>query len=190
MYQQQPPCQDIQQTLTHIRAHIAQVLTLEHKGAQVVDVSKRETPTGAYTFRLSGVVRPDTAVSSIKKAIGDSYVQNHVDRGYGTVDIVILAEAFDRDTYAQASNLFNNYAASRGRGVGIGFEERECECDDDNDDGQKSRSPSKNKIGKKNNDTTIFGGNKVHLVFLYLAVFLLGALFYIYVSDWIAQIKH
>lgn len=134
VYQQ--PCQNIQKTLDHISAYINQSLNIHHNGARVVNVSKMERPQGAYQFRISGVTQTEMVTTCIKRAIGEQYIHKNFDRGFGTLDIIILAEAFDRDTFSQANNLYTSFLTQRNIATNGSY--------DENDEyGQKNKKKSK-----------------------------------------------
>ena len=142
----QQPCKDIQRTLEHITNHIEQVVTLNQNGTPAtIAVSKMETPSGAYTFRLCGICRPVDVVTLIKRAIGEAYVHKSVERGDGTVDVVIMAEAFDRDTFLQASNMYEEY--ERRKTINSNANDEESDDSSSDDKYKKKRSSSRTNSG-------------------------------------------
>jgi hypothetical protein len=176
----QQPCQDIQQTLGHITAHINQSLTIHQTGAQVASVSKMETPQGAYTFRISGVTRPEDAVDLIKRAIGDSYIHKSLDRNFGTLDIVILAEGFDRETYAQADNLFKNFQTHQRTLATNGYDDYE-----ESDEYEPSHKKKSNALAKRKNKFASFELDQSKMFFACLIILVLGLYVVGYVSKWL-----
>lgn len=164
-YQQHHQCKDIRQTLHNIGTHITHLLSQQQQGSSLSDVVKMENPPGAYIFRLINIRQPESTVELIKRSLGESYVQRWADKNYGTIDLVILAERYDQDTYAHATSLYSAYRqdySSRQRmgvsnnnsmGTSSNYGWPQCGSSDSDSDDELFTSSSHNVRNKSMSDT-------------------------------------
>ena len=140
-------CKDIHQTISNISTHISELLNVQRHGAALKEVFRMENPVGAYTFRLVRVNQTEATVELIKKSLGSDYVAKWTDKTYGTVDIIILAEKYDQDTYSCATDLYSAFkketAANKSRSNGD--DNDESDDYDDYDDDNKHKGKKKNR---------------------------------------------